>query len=83
MLKGQVKSSGLIGISAVKVIKAIIKANNKKVAALAIINNLSLPLVLAFYSIIIVLIVIIGIISLSKTIIKVSINIIYLIDEED
>jgi hypothetical protein len=68
---------------AVKVIKAIIKANNKKVIALAIINNLFLPLVLAFRLIIIVLIVIISIILLGKTIIKVSVNIIHLIDKEN
>ncbi len=83
MLKGQVKSGGLIGISAVKVIKAIIKANNKKAIALATINNLSLLLVLAFRLIIIVLIIIISIISLGETIIKASINIIRLINKED
>ena len=83
MLKGQVKSGGLIGILAIKAIKAIIKANSKKVVALATINNLSLPLVLAFRLMIIVLMVIIGIISLGETIIKVGINIIYLMDKEN
>jgi hypothetical protein len=68
---------------AIKVIKAIIKANNKKVIALAIINNLSLPLVLAFRLIIIIPMAIISIISLGETIIKVGINIIRLINKED
>jgi hypothetical protein len=83
MLKGQVKSSGLIGILAVKAIKAMIKANSKKAVALAMMNNLSLPLVLAFRLMIIVLIVIMGIISLGETIIKAGVNIIRLTDEED
>ncbi len=61
----------------------IIKANSKKVAASAIINNLPLLLVLAFRLIIIVLIAIIGIISLSETIIKAGIIIMRLADKED
>jgi hypothetical protein len=83
MLKGQAKSGGLIGISAVKAIKAMIKANSKKAAALATMNNLSLPPVLAFRSMMIVLMAMMGIISLGETIIKVGVNIIRLTDEED
>jgi hypothetical protein len=83
MLKGQAKSGGLIGILAVKVIKAMTKANSKKAAALATMNNLSLPPVPAFRSMIIVPMAIIGIISLGETIIKVSMNIIRSTDEED
>ncbi len=68
---------------AAKTIKAIIKVNSKKAAAPATINNLSLLPVLAFRLIIIVLIAIIGIISLSKTIIKAGITIMRSADKED
>jgi hypothetical protein len=61
----------------------MIKANNKKVIALATTNNLSLPLVPAFYLMIIVPMAIIGIISLGETIIKAGVNIMRSMDKED
>jgi hypothetical protein len=83
MLKGQVKSGGSTRISAVKAIKAMTKANSKKAVAPAMINNLSLPPVLAFRSMIIVPMAMMGIISLGETIIEAGMNIMRSTDEED
>jgi hypothetical protein len=70
-------------MSAVKAIKAMIKANSKKVVALATMNNLSLPLVLAFRSMMIVPMVMMGIISLGEIIIEAGVNMMCSTDEED